>query len=35
LEILVKILRNINRTIDTTVKLEAITRAKLAETKQE
>jgi hypothetical protein len=35
LEILVKLLRNINRTIETTVKLEAITRARLAENRQE
>lgn len=35
LEILVKILRNLNRTIDAEVKLEAIAAAKLAESRQE
>lgn len=35
LEILVKILHNLNRTIDTAVKLEALAQAKLAESKQE
>ena len=35
LEILVKILHNLNRTIETAVKLEALAQAKLAESKQE
>ena len=35
LEILVKILRNLNRTIETTTKLEALAKARLAENRQE
>lgn len=35
LEILVKILHNLNRTIETAVKLEALAQARLAESKQE
>ena len=35
LEIMVKILHNLNRTIETAVKLEALAQARLAESKQE